>query len=152
MRSYSNSYSKIYSSPEAFEKDVAKLNAYLKEVTGEESRYYRFPGGSNNEISNADMSEFIHVLNEKQITYFDWNISAGDTASDYSAQDIVTNVTEGVSKYKTSVVLLHDGDDKSTTVEALGPLIEALQEMKAKILPIDENTNVIQYIKADSVE
>ena len=152
MHSYSNSYSKIYSSPEAFGKDVAKLNAYLKEITGEESKYYRFPGGSNNEISNADMSEFIHVLNEKQITYFDWNVSAGDTASDYSAQDIVTNVTEGVSKYKTSVVLLHDGDDKSTTVEALGPLIEALQKMKAKILPIDENTNVIQYIKADSVE
>lgn len=152
MHSYSNSYSKIYSSPEAFDKDVAKLNAYLKEVTGKESKYYRFPGGSNNEISNADMSEFIHVLNEKQITYFDWNVSAGDTASDYSAQDIVTNVTEGVSKYKTSVVLLHDGDDKSTTVEVLGPLIEALQKMKAKILPIDENTNVIQYIKADSVE
>ena len=98
------------------------------------------------------MSEFIHVLNEKKITYFDWNVSAGDSASDYSVQDIVTNVTEGVSKYKTSVVLLHDGDDKSTTVEALGPLIEALQKMKAKILPIDENTNLIQYIKADSVE
>lgn len=152
MHSYSNSYSTIYSSSDSFEKDVTKLNAYLKKVTGEKSQYYRFPGGSNNEISNVDMSEFIHVLNEKKITYFDWNVSAGDSASDYSVQDIVTNVTEGVSKYKTSVVLLHDGDDKSTTVEALGPLIEALQKMKAKILPIDENTNVIQYIKADSVE
>ena len=139
-------------SSDSFEKDVTKLNAYLKKVTGEKSQYYRFPGGSNNEISNVDMSEFIHVLNEKKITYFDWNVSAGDSASDYSVQDIVTNVTEGVSKYKTSVVLLHDGDDKSTTVEALGPLIKALQKMKAKILPIDENTNVIQYIKADSVE
>ena len=152
MHSYSNSYSTIYSSSDSFEKDVTKLNAYLKKVTGEKSQYYRFPGGSNNEISNVDMSEFIHVLNEKKITYFDWNVSAGDSASDYSVQDIVTNVTEGVSKYKTSVVLLHDGDDKSTTVEALGPLIKALQKMKAKILPIDENTNVIQYIKADSVE
>ena len=152
MHSYSNSYSTIYSSSDSFEKDVTKLNAYLKKVTGEKSQYYRFPGGSNNEISNVDMSEFIHVLNEKKITYFDWNVSAGDSASDYSVQDIVTNVTEGVSKYKTSVVLLHDGDDKSTTVEALGPLIEALQKMKAKILPIDENTNLIQYIKADSVE
>ena len=152
MHSYSNSYSTIYSSSDSFEKDVTKLNAYLKKVTGEKSQYYRFPGGSNNEISNVDMSEFIHVLNEKRITYFDWNVSAGDSASDYSVQDIVTNVTEGVSKYKTSVVLLHDGDDKSTTVEALGPLIKALQKMKAKILPIDENTNVIQYIKADSVE
>lgn len=152
MHSYSNSYSTIYLSSDSFEKDVTKLNAYLKKVTGEKSQYYRFPGGSNNEISNVDMSEFIHVLNEKKITYFDWNVSAGDSASDYSVQDIVTNVTEGVSKYKTSVVLLHDGDDKSTTVEALGPLIKALQKMKAKILPIDENTNVIQYIKADSVE
>ena len=152
MHSYSNSYSTIYSSSDSFEKDVTKLNAYLKKVTGEKSQYYRFPGGSNNEISNVDMSEFIHVLNEKKITCFDWNVSAGDSASDYSVQDIVTNVTEGVSKYKTSVVLLHDGDDKSTTVEALGPLIKALQKMKAKILPIDENTNVIQYIKADSVE
>lgn len=152
MHSYSNSYSTIYSSSDSFEKDVTKLNAYLKKVTGEKSQYYRFPGGSNNEISNVDMSEFIHVLNEKKITYFDWNVSAGDSASDYSVQDIVTNVTEGVSKYKTSVVLLHDGDDKSTTVEALGPLIKALQKMKARILPIDENTNVIQYIKADSVE
>ena len=152
MHSYSNSYSTIYSSSDSFEKDVTKLNAYLKKVTGEKSQYYRFPGGSNNEISNVDMSEFIHVLNEKKITYFDWNVSAGDSASDYSVQDIVTNVTEGVSKYKTSVVLLHDGDDKSTTVEALGPMIEALQKMDASILPIDENTKIIQYIKADSVE
>ena len=64
----------------------------------------------------------------------------------------MTNVTEGVKRYKTSVVLLHDGDDKSTTVEALESLIQKLQQMKAEILPIDENTNVIQYIKADSVE
>ena len=49
-------------------------------------------------------------------------------------------------------MLLHDGEDKATTVEALGPMIEALQKMDASILPIDENTKVIQYIKADSVE
>ena len=64
----------------------------------------------------------------------------------------MNNVTEGVKNYKTSVVLLHDGADKATTVEALGPLIEALQKMDASILPIDDKTKVIQYIKADSVE
>ena len=104
------------------------------------------------EISNVNMAEFVRVLNEKGITYFDWNVSAGDTSSDYTVDDVVTNVTEGVKRYKTSVVLLHDGDDKSTTVEALEPLIQKLQQMKAEILPIDENTKVIQYIKADSVE
>lgn len=152
MHSYSNKYSTIYASTEAFEKDFSKLSDYLKDVTGTESLYYRFPGGSSNEISNVSMAEFVRVLNQKNIAYFDWNVSAGDTASDYTVDDIIENVTTGVARYKTSVVLLHDGDNKSTTVEALGPLIVALQNMDAKILPIDENTKVIQYIKADSVE
>ena len=60
-------------------------------------------------------------------------------------------MTDGVSRYKTSVVLLHDGENKSATVEALGPMIEALLSMNAQLLPIDENTKVIQYIKAESV-
>ena len=152
MHSFSNKYSTIYASTEAFEQDFDKISSYLKDVTGVNSLYYRFPGGSSNEISNVNMAEFVRVLNEKGITYFDWNVSAGDTSSDYTVDDVVTNVTEGVKRYKTSVVLLHDGDDKSTTVEALEPLIQKLQQMKAEILPIDENTKVIQYIKADSVE
>jgi peptidoglycan/xylan/chitin deacetylase (PgdA/CDA1 family) len=151
MHSYSNKYSTIYASTDAFTEDLDRLSSYLEKVTGIKSVYYRFPGGSSNEISNVSMAAFVHILNEKGITFFDWNVSAGDTASNYSADDIVTNVTEGISHYKTSVVLLHDGEDKSTTVEALGPLIEALQSMDAQILPIDENTDVIQYIKADSV-
>jgi peptidoglycan/xylan/chitin deacetylase (PgdA/CDA1 family) len=151
MHSYSNQYSTIYASTDAFTEDLDKLSDYLYEVTGEQSIYYRFPGGSSNEISNVGMAEFVRILNEKGITFYDWNVSGGDTSSDYTTDDIVTNVTEGVTHYKTSVVLLHDGDNKSTTVEALGPLIEALRDMDARILPIDENTNVIQYIKADSV-
>lgn len=152
MHSFCNQYSTIYASTEAFEKDYNKLSAYLKKVTGEDSLYYRFPGGSSNQISNVNMAEFVHVLNEKNISYFDWNVSAGDTSGDYTVDDIVNNVTDGIENYKTSVVLLHDGEDKATTVEALGPMIEALQKMNASILPIDENTKVIQYIKADSVE
>ena len=152
MNSYSNQYSVIYQSEDAFEQDYMTLKNFLKQTTGVDSLYYRFPGGSSNEISNVNMAEFVRILNEKGITYFDWNVSAGDTSSDYTVDDVVTNVTEGVKRYKTSVVLLHDGDDKSTTVEALESLIQKLQQMKAEILPIDENTKVIQYIKADSVE
>lgn len=152
MHSYSNQYSQIYSSTDAFKKDYQKLSDYLYEVTGTQSKYYRFPGGSGNDISNVEMAEFVHILNEENITYYDWNVSAGDTASNYTAQQVVDNVINGVSKYKTSVVLLHDGPNKSTTVDALGSLIQTLQEQGAQILPIDENTNVIQYIKADSVD
>lgn len=152
MHSYSNSYREVYASQETFEEDFDRLSDYLEQVTGTKSSFYRFPGGSFNETSNAPMEDFIRILNEKDITYFDWNVSAGDSGNNYTVDDVVNNVTAGVARYKTSVVLLHDGEDKSTTVEALGPLIEALQKMGAQILPIDEHTKVIQYIKADSVE
>ena len=152
MHSYSNQYSLIYSSKEAFKQDYQKLSDYIYDLTGERSVYYRFPGGSGNAISNVNMAEFVYILNQEQITYFDWNVSAGDAANSYTAQDILDNVLGGISKYKTSVVLLHDGANKSTTVEALGSLIEQLKSQGAVILPIDEDTNVIQYIKAESVK
>lgn len=153
MHSYSNKYSQIYQSKDAFEEDFNRLRDELYQVTGVESVYYRFPGGSSNQISNVPMSDFIHYLNEQGVIYYDWNISAGDAASNaYSAEEIVANVVDDVVKYKTSVVLLHDASDKSTTVEALAPMIEALNEMGAEILPIDEDTSVIQYVKADSID
>ena len=151
MHSYSNKYSLIYQSEDAFEADFHQLQDYLYEVTGEKSRYYRFPGGSSNQISNVPMSSLIRFLNSEDVVYYDWNVSAGDAANAaYTPEELVENVVSDVSKYKTSVVLLHDSEDKSTTVEAVGPLIEALQDMDAEILPIDEDTQVIQYVKADS--
>lgn len=153
MHSYSNKYSVLYQSEEAFEEDFHALQDYLYEVTGVQSKYYRFPGGSSNQISNVPMANFIHFLNTEGVVYYDWNVSAGDAASTaYTAEEMIANVTEDVVKYKTSVVLLHDSSDKKTTVEMLGTLIEALQGMNAEILPIDENASVIQYVKADSVE
>lgn len=151
MHSYSNQYSLIYSSKDAFKQDYQKISDYIYELTGAKSAYYRFPGGSGNAISNVNMLEFINILKQEQITYFDWNVSAGDAANQYTKEDVLDNVLEGVAKYKTSVVLLHDNENKSTTVEALGDLIKSLKNQGAEILPIDEDTYSIQYIKAESV-
>lgn len=152
MHSYCNQYSTIYSSTDAFTTDYMQIHDYIYNLTGMDSKFYRFPGGSSNEVSNVNMAEFVSILNRNNVEYFDWNVSAGDASSDYTVEDIVSNVTEGVAKYKTSVVLLHDNSNKSTTAEAIGPLVDALQAMQAEILPIDENTYVVQYIKAYSVE
>lgn len=152
MNSYSNQYSSIYSSTQSFKEDYTKISNFIYEKTGIESKLYRFPGGSSNRISNVNMAEFVRILNQKGVVYFDWNVSAGDTAVDYTVDDVISNVTEGIMQYKTSVVLLHDDDNKTVTAEALEPLINKLKKMHADILPIDENTYVVQYIKADSVE
>ena len=153
MHSYSNKYSQIYQSDEAFEEDFERLRDELYQVTGVNSIYYRFPGGSSNQVSNTDMKEFIKYLNDQDVTYFDWNVTSGDATSQaYTADELVDNVLEDVVKYKTSVVLLHDANTKETTVEALGPMIEALQAQGVELLPITEDTTVIQHISADSVQ
>jgi peptidoglycan/xylan/chitin deacetylase (PgdA/CDA1 family) len=57
-----------------------------------------------------------------------------------------------VNKYHTSVVLMHDSAAKHATVEALPTLIEQLLADGDALLPIDETTEPVQHISADSVE
>lgn len=153
MHSFTHKYSTLYSSVEAFEEDFSRIQNYLYEVTGKESLFYRFPGGSSNRVSSKNMKEFISFLNRQQITYFDWNVSSGDATSQaYAPEELIDNVMEDVVKYKTSVVLMHDSETKASTVKALGPMIQKLKDMEAELLPIDESTTVVQHIAAASAE
>ena len=47
---------------------------------------------------------------------------------------------------------MHDADERVTTVEALPVILERLQEMEAVILPITENTQLIQHIDSTTVK
>ena len=153
MHSYSHQYSVIYQSVEAFASDVERLEVLLRTATGEEVKLFRFPGGSSNLVSNIGMQEFIQYLNSEGITYFDWNVSSGDaTSKELEAETLVQNVVQDVEIYKSSVVLMHDAADKPNTVEALPKLIEQLQAMDVEILPITEEVEPIQHIKADELE
>ncbi|MCR5581220.1 MAG: polysaccharide deacetylase [Pseudobutyrivibrio sp.] len=147
MHSYSHSFGEIYASEEAFAEDYNKIHQLILDTTGVDTKYYRFPGGSSNQVSTAGMSTFINYLNTQGAVYYDWNVSSGDaTASAFSTEQLIDNVMTDVVKYKTSVVLLHDAANKNATVEALPGLIEALQEQGAMILPITDETTVIQHV------
>lgn len=148
LHSFTHKYSELYASKEAFAADFEKIRKYVYDVTGIDSKYYRFPGGSSNSVSATDMSELIKFLNEKNMTYFDWNVANGDeTSNDYTVEELIENVMNDVVKYKTSVVLMHEAADKGRTVESLPRLIELLQQKGALILPISRDTTVIQHVK-----
>jgi peptidoglycan/xylan/chitin deacetylase (PgdA/CDA1 family) len=147
VHSFTHNYAKIYSSEKAFKKDVQLMSDKIFVTTGVRTKLYRFPGGSSNKVSNTDMTEYIQYLNSQGITYYDWNVSCGDATSQaYTADELVENVMGDVVKYKTSVVLLHDADSKTQTVQALPKLIESLQSVGAMILPISDDTTVIQHV------
>ncbi len=147
MHSYSHNYSKIYESESAFVEDFEKIQNLIYDTTGVDTKYYRFPGGSSNKVSSTSMSVFINYLNSQGIVYYDWNVASGDATSQaFTADELVDNVMSDVVKYKTSVVLLHDAANKNATVEALPRLIEALNEAGAMILPITDDTTIIQHV------
>ena len=148
MHSYSHKYSELYQSRESFAEDFEKLQTYLYEVTGVESHIYRFPGGSSNTVSKVDINEFATFLEEKDVVYFDWNITSGDAASrKLSVDEIVKNATKDIERRETSIILFHDASDKNTTVEALPIIIEKILEMEdTEILPITDDTEHIQHI------
>ena len=148
MHSYSHKYEVIYDSTVSFKADLDKLRVFLYETTGVWTKYYRFPGGSSNNVSTVDMHELIDCLNDGDITFFDWTVSAGDDRTGSNKTTIYNNIVENIPRFKHCVVLMHDAADKKATVEALPEIIEAIQEMDDTVIyPITDDTLPVQHIK-----
>ena len=148
MHSYSHIYSEIYSSKKSFEKDLNKLQNYLKDVTGVTSLYYRFPGGSSYSGIPSPVQEFIQILNDKGISYMDWNVVDGsNTGTKITKDELVQNVRNDVSAFSTSIVQLHDSSDKKVTADALEDLILQLKEQGYELLPIDNETRPVRHVE-----
>ena len=149
MHSYSHVYSEIYASVESFAADFDKQQQYLYQLTGEPCMVYRFPGGSSNTVSSVPMSEFARYLDGRGVTFYDWNIVSGDGAVELlTVEELVQNCTTGIGRDESSIILLHDSADKSTTVEALPEILESILSMEnIVILPIEADTVPIQHIQ-----
>ncbi|MBR7089777.1 MAG: polysaccharide deacetylase [Lachnospiraceae bacterium] len=147
MHSYSHVYSDIYASPESFAADTERIRSLLEDVTGYSPVFYRFPGGSSNDVSATDMHELEDYLSSQGIVYFDWNVSSGDAGkTPLSPDQIINNALQGIESRDTTVILFHDTAAKRSTVYALPSIIEAIQSMdNTVILPITYDTTVIQH-------
>lgn len=148
LHSTTHEYSVVYKSEDAFYEDTTKLRNYIYLVTGVESNLYRFPGGSSNHVSRVDMKSFAKILNDNGIEYFDWNISSQDASGVLQTKNqIVNNVTKNLTKHDEAIILFHDAESKSTTVQALPEIIEYIQSLdKTVILPITGETDPIQHL------
>ena len=153
MHSYTHDYQAIYSSVNAYKKDITKLSDLLYEITGERPKYLRFPGGSSNTVSKVDMKKVILYTKEAGLTYYDWNVINGDaTGKKLSESQMVSSVVSGVKQYDTSIVLMHDCAGKEKTAKTLPSIIKKLKKMKVTFLPINDTTEPIQHIKAENVK
>ncbi|MDE6433635.1 MAG: polysaccharide deacetylase [Lachnospiraceae bacterium] len=153
MHSYTHVYQEFYKSIDSFGAELTKLQELIYDVTGVQTRVFRFPGGSSNSVAPLPIENYIAYLNEHNINYYDWNSLNGDAVTTgLSPQTLVDNIMNDVAKNEDSIVLMHDLQTTHTTVESLQLLIDTLRTEGYEILPIDESTPLIQHVSCNSVE
>ena len=111
VHSASHQYRRIYASEEAFLEDFEAVQALIREQTGQETRLFRFPGGSSNTVSRFNrgiMTRLSERMSEEGYVYFDWNVSSGDAGGTSSTEQVLQNIVDGCSARRVSVVLQHD--------------------------------------------
>lgn len=146
IHSYSHEYSTIYASYDNFVNDVEELRKLLYDVTGVDCRYYRFPGGSSNRVTQVPVNDLIDYLDSAGLTYFDWNALNNDAViAGQTPDQLVKNILKDALNYDDTIILMHDLDCCHETVESLPSLIEQLEEHGYEILPIDDDTPHIQH-------
>ena len=149
---YSHDYKNIYKSADSFKKDVKKLDAFLTNLTGKEPNYIlRFPGGSNNHISRdyggmEIMNSVIKDMNKEGYLYFDWNVDSSDAYVFRQSKDnIVQAVLTQSSELNHPIILMHDLDPKTTTVDALREIIEGLRSKGYAFDVLSKTTHAPQF-------
>jgi len=90
------------------------------------ARYISLSGGSVNIYNKKACRLIIDEMLRRGYTYYDWGISAADTAKNAAAAATEENVLRKLNKTAHKIVLMHKG--KKHTLSALDSLIKTLKE------------------------
>jgi len=150
---YSHRYHDIYRNPEAFERDVNKLNRLLERTIKYRPDIIRFPGGSNNTVSYRSggptvMYQIAAVMHKQGYEYFDWNVSSSDAQghSVLSKERIVESVIRQTRDKQRIIVLMHDAAARSTTADALPEIIDYLKSKGYAFESLNKSAFTYQFI------
>jgi len=114
IHSASHNVSEIYSSEDAFFKDLYKMQSIIRQYTGETCMMLRFPEGSSNTVSiqynEGIMTRLTQQVQAEGFRYFDWNISSGDVKNAKDEEAIFQETIKLIQSknLQHSVVLQHD--------------------------------------------
>lgn len=147
LHTYSHNYSNIYSSEDAYYKDLSLIHDVCVKQTGVTPTIVRFPGGTSNTISKnyckGIMKSLTETLSYHGYFYCDWNVDSRDAGGATTADEVAANVIAGIKKKSVSNVLQHD--IKSYSVEAVEQIIFWGLENGYTFLPMADSSPMVHY-------
>lgn len=129
---YRHDYQVLYESVDSYLEDFEKAYDVVKEVTGTEPVFFRFPGGSVNAYNKEITGEIVEVMSEKGFIYYDWNASLEDAVRKAEPKELIAYARETTLGRKKVVMLAHDTVEN--TALCLSDLIDQFPEYKMDVL------------------
>ena len=150
LHTYTHNYSYVYSSIDNYFIDLNNVSNSVYNSIGIHPKIIRFPGGSSNTISknysNGIMSRLTNEVINRGYTYFDWNVDSNDAGGDgYNNNKIYNNVINGLSHSKTNIVLMHDSESHSASVDALRNIIKYGKNNGYTFKAITSDTPIVRH-------
>lgn len=145
VHTYSHKQNEIYASANSYLEDFKKAYEKIYEVTGLESKIFRFPWGSaNNALGKID-KQVISTLESEGFQYYDWNVSAEDSVGTPTADSILQNIKKDYNKYNEAVVLMHDSSINQLTAKMLPQIIKLFKDEGYEFDTLDHMEVPYQY-------
>ncbi len=150
MHSATHNYQTIYKSVDAYFADLKIIEGKIFELTGIQPKIMRLPGGSSNTISKkyskGVVTKIVERLNAEGYYYFDWNVDSTDATKDnVPAQTLLAKVKSSCKDKPVVNILMHDTDQKKTTVEALPAIIDYLRSEGYQFMTLSPTSTPIRH-------
>lgn len=137
LHTYTHKFRIIYSSNEAFIKEMKTSQDEIHRITNITPTIIRFPGGSRTRL-NEEMLALLHSYNFK---VYDWNITVSDGINPKTSSDKLFNeATKGTVKPDPIILLMHCDYMHKNTYIALPRIIKYYQNKNYEFRVIDEDT------------
>ena len=137
LHSMSHKKNHLYSSNEAFLKEMLDAQEVINSIVGFKPNILRFPFGCNNNSYKLSQS-MIDLLHKNNLKIYDWNTDSNDGANPNANPS--TFIRNSKSNKDCVVLLMHCAYMSKNTVKALPDIIKYYKDNGYEFKLIDENT------------
>lgn len=127
---FTHQYSQIYQSKDTVYDEYVRTENAIKNALGNQNYntyLFRFPGGSSGGKYENIKAEARDLFRSYGVAFTNWNCLSGDAENSKTAEQCLNRIKE-TKEDNSLIVLMHDANDKTQTVEALPSIIQYFRD------------------------